>query len=304
MTPSAALPGAFLLLLLLLLAGRAAGDPAAAVRDGLLAYLNQERAAAGLRPLELDARLVRVAQQGADEIARGGARAYEEAALREAFRRTRQRLERAGYEPHGWSESWALGGGGDFGRVVGGADGVLAQALDGDYTHLGVGVSDQGGVPLYTFLLAWPERDFFTRQTAGLADRDAACAAMLARVNALRAAAGAAPLALDPRLNAAAQRHAEDMLARSFYAHESPEGTGPRERVRAAGYPPAALVGENIARGALSVEEALAGWNRSRPHRRNLLHRSYEHLGVGFAAGRGAEGWTVVWVQDFARPAP
>ncbi|MGH9363112.1 MAG: CAP domain-containing protein, partial [Thermoanaerobaculia bacterium] len=60
--------------------------------------------------------------------------------------------------------------------------------------------------------------------------------------------------------------------------------------------------GENIARGAFSVEEALEGWSRSREHRKNLLHDAYTHLGVGYATGRDADGWTVVWVQDFARP--
>lgn len=291
-----------LLAALLLLAGPDPADPAGWVRQGVLARLNRERATAGLRPLALDDRLVRVAQQEAEEIARRGVRAYEEAALRETFRHTRHRLARAAYEPHGWSESWALGGGGDLERIVGGADGVLAQARDGDYAHLGVGFSRHDGLPVYTFLLAWPEAEFFARQTTGLADRDAARQAMLAQANALRRAAGAPPLALDPRLNIAAQRHAEDMLARSFYAHDTPEGQGPGERVRAAGYPAPALVGENIARGALSVEEALAGWTRSREHRKNLLHGAFTGLGVGYAAGRDADGWTVVWVQDFARP--
>jgi len=291
-----------LLAALLLLAGPDPADPAGWLRQSVLGRLNQERAAAGLRPLALDDRLVGVAQQEAEEIARRGVRAYEEAALRETFRQTRHRLARAAYEPHGWSESWALGGDDDLERIVGGADGVLAQALDGDYSHLGVGFSRRDGLPVYTFLLAWPEAEFFARQTTGLADPEAARQAMLAQANALRRAAGAPPLALDPRLNAAAQRHAEDMLARSFYAHDTPEGEGPGERVRAAGYPAPALVGENIARGALSVEEALAGWTRSREHRNNLLHGAFTGLGVGYAAGRDADGWTVVWVQDFARP--
>jgi uncharacterized protein YkwD len=290
-----------LLLLLHLVAPAAPADASAWTRQSLLWRLNGERAAAGMTPLALDARLVAVAQQGAEVIARRGARAYEEPALRDAFAATRRRLAQAGYEPHGWSESFALTAG-SLERVVGGEDGVLAQALDGDYRHLGVGVSALEGTPVYTFLLAWPEDDFFARQTAGLSDLPRVRASMLAAANALRAKAGAPPLAGDPRLDAAAQRHAEDMLARSYYGHETPEGDGPRERLRAAGFNRAAAFGENIARGPYSVEEVLTAWHKSRDHRRNLLHPGFTHLGAGMARGRGPDGWTVIWVQDFARP--
>ncbi len=292
----------FLLLLLRIVAPAEPADAAAWTRQGLLWRLNGERAAAGLAPLALNPRLVAVAQQGAEEIARRGVRAYEEAALRDTFAATRRRLAQAGYEAHGWSESYALTAG-SLDRVVGGEDGALALARDGDYRHLGVGVSALEGTPVYTFLLAWPEGDFFARETAGLSDLDRVRASMLAAANALRAKAGAGPLARDPRLDAAAQRHAEDMLARSYYAHQTPEGDGPRERLLAAGFTRATACGENIARGPYSVEEVLAAWNKSRDHRRNLLHRGFTHLGVGVARGRGPDGWTVLWVQDFATPA-
>lgn len=289
-----------LLLLVSLLAAVAPAAPADTVRQDLLARLNGARAAAGLPPLALDARLGAVAQQGAEEIASRGVRAYEEAGLRDSFAATRRRLNREGYEAHGWSESFAVTSGSPE-RVLSGDGGALEQALDADYRHLGIGVSALDGTPVYTFLLAWPEEDFFARETASLSDLGQVRAAMLAQANALRAGDGVPPLAADPRLDRAAQRHAEDMLARSYYAHRSPEGDGPGERLEAAGYTLAAA-GENIARGQYSVAEVLTAWSRSRDHRRNLLNSSFRHLGIGMARGKGADGWTVVWVQNFARP--
>ena len=37
-------------------------------------------------------------------------------------------------------------------------------------------------------------------------------------------------------LEAASQRHSEDMARRHFFAHETPDGMGPGERMSAAGY--------------------------------------------------------------------
>ncbi len=271
----------------------------AEVRQAVLARLNEERASAGLVPLALDARLSAVAQQAADDIAGQGVRAYEEDGLRDALRQTRRRLAQAGYEAHGWSEGWAMTAGG-VERAVGGEGGVLEEARDADWRHLGVGVSALDGTPVYTFVLAWPEVDYFDRETAGISDLERVREAMLEQANDLRAAAGAPPLAADERLHLAAQRHAEDMLARSYYDHRTPEGDGPRERVAAAGVTRASRFGENIARGQTSVEEVLAAWRRSRDHRKNLLHPGFTRLGVGMARGRTPDGWTVVWVQNFA----
>ena len=42
---------------------------------------------------------------------------------------------------------------------------------------------------------------------------------------------------LDPRLSQAARGHALDMVTRGYFGHTSPEGVGPNERARRAGYP-------------------------------------------------------------------
>ena len=164
-----------------------------------------------------------------------------------------------------------------------------------------MGISELDGTPLYTFLLAWRESEYFARQTAPLLDLERMRADMLAEVNEQRKAAGAPPLALDSHLNEVAQKHAEDMLSRSYYDHQSPEGLLPRDRVLGSGYP-AALVAENIARGPTSVDEVMSAWLQSRGHRANLLNRGLTEIGVGCAVGRNATGYTVLWVQDFGHP--
>ena len=136
-------------------------------------------------------------------------------------------------------------------------------------------------------------------RTAGLRDLARVRAAMLARGQ-RRAAEGrrACPCAPNPELDQAAQRHAEDMLARHYFAHESPEGETVRERARAAGYDWRAI-GENIAEGQLSVDEVMDTWMHSPPHRRNILDRDFKELGVGLALGKSGGGWQVEWVQTF-----
>jgi uncharacterized protein YkwD len=66
--------------------------------------------------------------------------------------------------------------------------------------------------------------------------------------NEARGELGIAPLCAQGQLMTAARGHSEDMLSRSFYDHDTPEGTEPSERVSAAGYE-YSLMAENIYEG-------------------------------------------------------
>jgi len=276
----------------------AAGPPSPEqVRQELLAIVNDERAAAGVSPLHLRAPLNQVAQQNAEEARDNQAALYDE----KAIPRIQGRLRKAGYEAHGWHQAFASGREEPAALVAWikkENPGAFRSLIDPDYQELGIGISEIRGTPLYDFFLAWRESESFARQTAGLADLGQARAAMLARVNAERAAARRPPLVLDPRLNEAAQRHADDMLQRSYYNHASPEGATPGDRVRKSGYTPH-LVAENIARGPYTVTEAMDNWMQSREHRGNILQPALRDLGVGIAVGRNSVAYTVLWVQDF-----
>jgi uncharacterized protein YkwD len=294
-----------LLALLFVLGAQAApttaGPPSPdAVRHELLAIVNDERAAAGVAPLHLREPLNRVAQQNAEEARDNEGALYDE----KSIPRIQGRLRKAGYEAHGWHQAFTAGKEEPAALVAWikkeNVD-AFKSLMDPDYQELGIGISEIRGTPLYDFFLAWRESESFARQTASLGDLGKARAAMLDRVNAERAKAGRPPLKLDPRLSEAAQRHAEDMLTRSYYSHSSPEGTTPIERVRKAGYAPH-IVAENIARGPFTVDEVMDDWMLSREHRGNLLHPAFRDFGAGIAVGRNSVGYTVIWVQDFGAP--
>src|SRR6185295_3795317 len=59
-------------------------------------------------------------------------------------------------------------------------------------------------------------------------------ARMLDSVNQERRIAGLKPLAPDPELTEVARRHSTDMFMRSYFAHETPDGIDPFERMREA----------------------------------------------------------------------
>ena len=273
------------------------------LRRRLAAGINLERRAAGVPELRPLPSLDGVAQRRAEEIGSRGA-LPDEAEAMSLFGRIQVQMVRAGYRPHLWTESvWATAG--DPEAVVAGwrSSPDLAPAMRRELADLGIGVSRFRGVPLYVFLFAWPEEDAWTRQAEPLRDLGRLRAALLAAVNAARHAAGRPPLAADPRLDAAAQAHADDMLARSYYAHRSPDGSTPRERVEAAGYA-AGSVAENIAARHLGADEAVAGWMASSDHRRNLLDPRFTDLGAGVAVGAFDHPYQVLWVLDLARPRP
>ncbi|MFE6223189.1 CAP domain-containing protein [Streptomyces sp. NPDC057854] len=117
---------------------------------------------------------------------------------------------------------------------------------------------------------------------------------VVALVNAERGRAGCGPLRSEARLARAAQGHADDMAARDYYAHASPEGRDGGDRISAHGYDWSAW-GENIHKGPKTPERAMEEWMGSAAHRANILNCSFRDIGVGVALT--ADGpW---WVQDF-----
>ncbi|PPK64372.1 uncharacterized protein YkwD [Actinokineospora auranticolor] len=105
---------------------------------------------------------------------------------------------------------------------------------------------------------------------------------VLSLTNAERARAGCPPLRLDSRLNSAAQSHSNDMSARHYFSHTTPEGLTFADRARAAGYD--APAAENIAAGYTSASAVMAGWMSSSGHRANILNCAYLTMGSGYAA--------------------
>jgi uncharacterized protein YkwD len=282
-----------LVLALGLCAARA--ETGTAWQDEWVTRFNRERARAGAPPLRLIPVLAEVAQQQAEEMAGDGWRLH--APPSEAIS---ERLRRAGYSAHDWREDFMVSPMAPETRLATRRESSRA-ALDERFRDVGVGIAATEGGTLYVFLYGWHQGDYFASATAKLADRTRVAAEMLSRVNDVRRRAGLPPLAPNPLLDRISQEHAEDMLARSYFGHRTPEGLGPSERARADGYRPG--IGENLVEQRFSVEEALEAWLGSPDHRRNILDPGCRTLGVGLAVGAGYDaapgGYRVIWVQSF-----
>jgi uncharacterized protein YkwD len=155
-----------------------------------------------------------------------------------------------------------------------------------------------------TFASAAPARDAVVARES----RATINARVISLVNAARskgARCGSArrpsvpPLREMPELKEAATRHARDMARTNYFEHRGRDGSEPKDRVLRAGYR-ARLTGENIAYGPDSAEEVVAGWLASPGHCENIMDARFEHIGVGFAVGRGRG--RVYWVQNFGAP--
>jgi uncharacterized protein YkwD len=138
-------------------------------------------------------------------------------------------------------------------------------------------------------------------------DLDPIRALALALVNQSRKEHNLPPLALEAKLNKAAQGHASDMLKRNFYSHTSPEGTTIGGRYKQAGGSNWLLTAENIAQcpkcappaTEVYLKQLQEGWMNSPGHRKNILHQGVTEFGFGIAVdARGG----LYAVQNFAGP--
>jgi uncharacterized protein YkwD/uncharacterized membrane protein required for colicin V production len=106
---------------------------------------------------------------------------------------------------------------------------------------------------------------------------------MLDMVNQERAAAGLRPLAPDPELTEVARKHSADMFARGYFAHDTPEGLSPFDRMRAASVQ-FLTAGENLAL-APTLPVAHTGLMNSPGHRENILRPQFGRVGIGIMDG-------------------
>jgi uncharacterized protein YkwD len=135
-------------------------------------------------------------------------------------------------------------------------------------------------------------------------------AAVECLVNQVRERHGEAPLRENARIEAAAQRHTEDMAFGDYFDHVGPRGDTPLDRLRASGYVYSRHigfeVGENIAWGTLSLATPAAiveAWVHSPEHLANILDGHYRDTAIGvsphppasFAHGQAG----AIYTQDF-----
>ncbi len=104
----------------------------------------------------------------------------------------------------------------------------------------------------------------------------------LADTNIQRLADKEQPLNLNAELQAAAQTKANDMAARNYWSHNTPENNPPWVFVTAQGYDYQKL-GENLAAGFNGPQAVVSAWMASQPHRENVLDPTYTDAGFGVA---------------------
>lgn len=110
-------------------------------------------------------------------------------------------------------------------------------------------------------------------------------------VNSERSKAGCGPVSANAQLRTAALRHSQDMAAKDYFDHNSPDGRDPGDRITAAGYR-WTTYGENIARGQQTPAEVMEGWMNSPGHRANILNCAFKEIGVGIHEASGGPWWT------------
>lgn len=110
-------------------------------------------------------------------------------------------------------------------------------------------------------------------------------------------------LTLNSELSAAAQAKANDMVARNYWSHNTPEGQEPWVFINTTGYK-YQKAGENLAYGFATSKDTVTGWMNSPPHRENLLDKDFTEVGFGFAnsSNYNNSGNETIVVAMYGRP--
>ncbi|HEX4590793.1 MAG TPA: CAP domain-containing protein [Gemmataceae bacterium] len=137
-------------------------------------------------------------------------------------------------------------------------------------------------------------------------DFDRVARLIVERTNQFRADNHRPPLTVNAQLMATAREFADWMAATDLYSHEA-DGRQPWDRAKAKGYE-YCEVAENIAYAWRSngfsaddlLKEFVEGWEKSPPHRKNMLDPDLTEIGV--AVARSPDTGLYYAVQDFGRP--
>lgn len=121
--------------------------------------------------------------------------------------------------------------------------------------------------------------------------------ALVAAMNAARAAEGLGPLTWDPDLAEVALDRARDLVEHDYFDHYGPDGRSAFSELAARGIR-YGLAGENLARNNYpeprTVQAAFQGLMGSPGHRANILEPRFGRVGV--AAIRSGRTWIYVTV--------
>jgi hypothetical protein len=121
--------------------------------------------------------------------------------------------------------------------------------------------------------------------------------ALVSLTNQDRTALGLSGVTEDPLLSAAAQAAAEDMAAKGYFAHVSPDGKAPWHWLDQVGYR-YSYAGQNLAVNFTDSANVESAWMESPTHRANIVKPQYTQVGFGTANGV-YEGQETTFVVEF-----
>lgn len=126
---------------------------------------------------------------------------------------------------------------------------------------------------------------------------------LLAETNGERLSSHAPALNLDAKLTAAAQAKANDMAARGYWSHVTPDGKQPWSFIETSGYQYKAA-GENLAYGFGTSDQVMTAWMHSTEHRDNVLNPNFQDVGFATAnvASYQGDGPTTIVVAMYGEP--
>ncbi|MEX2246582.1 MAG: CAP domain-containing protein [Dehalococcoidia bacterium] len=121
--------------------------------------------------------------------------------------------------------------------------------------------------------------------------------AFLGLINAHRQENGRAQLVVSYSLSKASQWKSTDLATNNYFAHDDLTRSWV-QRIRDCGYGFNTSLGENIAAGGATAQQAFNQWKNSSGHNQNMLSTSYTAVGIGryFVPG-STYGW--YWTTDF-----
>lgn len=110
------------------------------------------------------------------------------------------------------------------------------------------------------------------------------------------------PLTENSQLDRIAEERLNDLFAKQYFEHISPEGIGASDIAEKIGYQ-FLSIGENLALGNFKDDKAIVdAWMNSPGHRANILNAHYQEIGIAVKKDiyKGQKTW--IGVQIFARP--
>ncbi len=128
--------------------------------------------------------------------------------------------------------------------------------------------------------------------------------AIISLTNEARTSKGLSPLNENPLLNAVAEKRAQDMLEKQYFAHVSPFGEQASDIAQRIGYR-YRIIAENIGSGRfVTNQKIIDGWMQSPGHRKNILSTDVEDLGAAIIKGNmnGEETWIAVQIFGLQSP--